>query len=75
MKIQINEEDAKRHLMLNPDRGVTMDTIELIKEAYTKVSDGARRHEVGNDEVGNDKVYVKAYKCGTIIRIDVKEGK
>ena len=67
--MQINKEDAKRHLMLNPDRGGAMDTTELIIEAYTKVADGAKRVDLENDNVA-----VKAYRCGTIIRIDVKEG-
>jgi len=70
MKIQINEEDAKRHMQLNPDRGITMDTIELIKEAYTRIADGMKRIDLENDK----GVTVKAYRAGTIIRIDIKEG-
>ena len=70
MKMQINEEDAKRHMQLNPDRGVTMDTIELIKEAYIRVANGMKRIDLGN----NKGVTVKAYRAGTIIRIDIKEG-
>ena len=46
-----------------------MDTIELIQEAYTRVSDGMKRIDLENDE----GVVVKAYHAGTIIRIDIKE--
>ncbi len=46
-----------------------MDTVELIIEAYTKVADGMKRIDLQNDE----GTTVKAYKAGTIIRIDIKE--
>ena len=41
MKIQINEEDAKRHMQLNPDRGGAMDADmvdvkEIVKEYLIK---------------------------------------
>jgi len=47
-----------------------MDTIELIKEAYTRIADGMKRIDLENDK----GVTVKAYRAGTIIRIDIKEG-
>jgi hypothetical protein len=46
-----------------------MDTIELIIEGYTKVTNGMKRCDLENDE----GTIVKAYRAGTIIRIDVKE--
>ncbi len=46
-----------------------MDTIELITQAYTSVADGTKRVDLENE----DGVIVKAYRAGTIIRIDVKE--
>jgi len=46
-----------------------MDTMELIQEAYTKVADGMKRVDLEN----NKGVSVKAYRAGTIIRIDIKE--
>jgi len=48
-----------------------MDTIELIREAYTKVADGMKRVDLENDK----GVSVKAYWVGAIIRIDIKEGR
>ena len=47
-----------------------MDTIELIQKAYTEVADGMKRIDL---EDGG--VVVKAYRAGTIIRIDIKEDK
>ena len=44
------------------------DTVKLIIEAYTKVADGLRRIDLETD-----KVVIKAYWAGTIIRIDIKE--
>ena len=46
-----------------------MDTVELIIEAYTKIVDGMKRIDLENDK----NVLVKAYRAGTIIRIDIKE--
>ncbi len=43
-------------------------TIDLIIEAYTKVADGLKRIDLKTD-----KVSIKAYWAGTIIRIDIKE--
>lgn len=48
--------------------GIDMDTIEMIQEAYTRVSDGLKRIDLENEGVS-----VKAYRAGTIIRIDIKE--
>ena len=45
-----------------------MDTIELIIEAYTRVADGMRRIDLEDEGVK-----VKAYRAGTIIRIDINE--
>lgn len=47
----------------------TQNTIELIIEAYTKVTDGVKRCDLQN----TNGVVVKAYRAGTIIRIDIKE--
>lgn len=47
----------------------TQNTIELIISAYTQVADGMKRVDLQ----GTDNVIVKAYKAGTIIRIDIKE--
>lgn len=43
-------------------------TLDLIIEAYTQVADGKSRVDLDN----GFGVVVKAYRCGTIIRIDVK---
>ena len=45
-----------------------MDTVELIIEAYTKVADGMKRIDLEDENIT-----VKAYRAGTIIRIDIKE--
>jgi len=46
-----------------------MDTNEMILEAYIRIVDGMKRCDLENDEGTS----VKAYKAGTIIRIDIKE--
>ena len=44
------------------------ETVKLIIEAYTKVADGLKRIDIETE-----KISVKAYWAGTIIRIDIKE--
>jgi len=45
-----------------------MNTIDLIREAYTRVADGMKRIDLEDEGVK-----VKAYRVGTIIRIDINE--
>lgn len=45
-----------------------MDTVQMIIKAYTEVYEGMKRIDLEDENVT-----VKAYKAGTIIRIDIKE--
>lgn len=47
------------------------DVTELIIDAYLRVKAGAKRFDLETD-MGT---VIKAYKAGTIIRIDIKEDK
>lgn len=45
-----------------------MNTIELITKAYTEVVNGMKRVDLESDT----GVTVKAYRAGTVFRIDIK---
>ena len=46
-----------------------MDIVEMIQQAYTQVADDMCRIDLTNE----DGVFVKAYRVGLIIRIDIRQ--